>query len=923
MLIGKTTKRVIVGLTVILALSGCGKNYTPEEYIAAAKASLKAEKNNEAIISLKNVLQLDAKNSEARLLLGMTYLQEGIWLIAEKELNKALELGIEKNIVLPLLAQTYYHLNDSSALSELINNNSSVEADILIISRTYLGLSYVRDEEVNFAKVVFEEIISDKIESPYTKISQSWLMGLNNDYENALLLIDEVMSSSPELDITVISKAQFLFAKNDMSEAADVYGAFLAAHPKDLYSRLMFALSLTKAENYQAAEKQVDVILKNLPSQPLGNEMKSQIRFADKDYRQAKHFAELALQRNDKLLIARVVAGISAYQLKELELAYSHLVRIKDILSVKHPAQRLLNSIRLQLGYVDESIAALSTAPLEELDIQLLSSSAQELFNFGRVESAEQLLSKASSIAPKDGLIDFQIGMQKLLSNDDSAGSFFEAAFEKSPDEDTVAAMKVLKLLDEKNYDQAIDITKGIEERNKQLSHGLMAAILKHQGKYDQAATELKKVLALNNKQVGALYSLADLAKKQNNTAAAIGYYQDILTIEPEQIPAINALLNSASNSLYQSEIKDFFESNITHSNGKAIASLALAEYFVFLNQFNEAENVLAKALQQKPADLRLNLLLAKIYLSRKEYKLALNQVNTYIQSEDREPRAHLAKAVIHNGMGDKFNALQSQIAAVTLQPNDFIAQTDLVALYLDNNRLSEAKNILATLTGNPQIALKVKRLKGKVAFMEQNYQDTIRFLQPIYKQVNSQEVILEIVQSMQNLGQEEQAIQVIDEVTNRIKSDIPVTLLLKQAELYSEQGQPVKAIAIYNKLLKRTNSHFAILNNLAWALLAQGDTKKALVQATLAINEAPDEAIVQNTFGVVSLAAGENEQALTYLKKSYEAEQTNSNYTLHYIQALLSNNQKQVAKELLQRLDESRLSADSLNRLEQVKKEI
>jgi pyrroloquinoline quinone (PQQ) biosynthesis protein C len=78
----------------------------------------------------------------------------------------------------------------------------------------------------------------------------------------------------------------------------------------------------------------------------------------------------------------------------------------------------------------------------------------------------------------------------------------------------------------------------------------------------------------------------------------------------------------------------------------------------------------------------------------------------------------------------------------------------------------------------------------------------------------------------------------------------------------------------------------------------------------------------VQNTFGVVSLAAGENAQALTYLKKSYEAEQANSNYALHYIQALLTNNQRQVAKELLQQLDESTLSADSLKRLEQVKKE-
>ncbi|MBA6290417.1 XrtA/PEP-CTERM system TPR-repeat protein PrsT [Colwellia sp. MB3u-4] len=923
MLLGKNTQKVIVALTLIMLLLGCGNNYTPEEYIAAAKASLKEGKNNEAIISLKNVLKLDAKNSEARLLLGITYLQEGIWLLAEKELDRVLELGNKNMVVLPLLAQVYYHLNNSSAISELIANNLSADANILIIPRTYLGLSYIRDGEVNFAKVVFEQIISDNIESPYTKVSQSWATGLNNDYDNALQLIDEVISSPPVLDIAIISKAQFLFAKDEMSKAAEAYGAFLAVHPKDLYSRLMLALSLAKASDYQAAEKQVDVILKNLPSQPLGNEIKSQIRFVDKDYAQAKHFAELALRRNNNLLISRVVAGISAYQLKEPELAYSHLVKIKDQLSLKHPAQRLLNSLRLQLGYVDENIAALSAAPLEELDVELLTSSAQELFNLGRVDTAERLLSKASTIAPEDGFIDFQMGIQKLLNNDDSAGAFFEAAFEKNPDEDTVAAMKVLKLIDEKNYEQAIEITNGIKKRNEELAYGLMAAIFKRQEKYDLAEIELKKVVELNNKQVGALYSLADLAKQKNNLEAAIGYYQEILIIDPDQVHAINALLKYVTNSTYQAEIKLFFESNITNSAGNATASLALAEYFVFQQQFNEAENILAKALLQHPTDLRLNLLLAKIYMYHKDYASALNQVDAYIQFQDREPRAYLAKALIYNEMGDKFNALQSQIQAVKLQPNDFVAQTDLVAFYLANNKLPEAKKILASLASSPQVTLKIKRLKGKVAFMEQNYQDAIKFLQPIYKEVNSQDIILEIVQSMQNLGQEAQAIKIIDEVSNRIKSDIPVVILLKQAELYSKQGQPENAIVIYNQLLKRTNNHFAISNNLAWALLAQGDTKQALEQAKLAIKEAPDEVIVQNTFGVVSLAAGKNEQALTYLKKSYEAEQANSNYTLHYIQALLINNQKQVAKELLQRLDGSTLSADSLKRLVQVKEEI
>ncbi|MFT6193243.1 MAG: hypothetical protein ACJASU_000137 [Cognaticolwellia sp.] len=204
------------------------------------------------------------KKFEVRLLLGITYLQESIRLLAEKKIYRVLELGNQNTAILPLLAQVHHYLNNSSAIIDLIANNLSVDANIFIIPRTYLDLSYVRDDDINFAKVVFEKVISNTIESTHTKVSQSWATGLNNDYENALQLIDEVMpsSSSPALDIMIISKAQFIFTKDKMSKAAEAYGVFLAVHPKDLYSRLMLALALTKALVYQTAKKQADVIFK-------------------------------------------------------------------------------------------------------------------------------------------------------------------------------------------------------------------------------------------------------------------------------------------------------------------------------------------------------------------------------------------------------------------------------------------------------------------------------------------------------------------------------------------------------------------------------------------------------------------------------------------------------------------------------------
>ena len=78
-----------------------------DKYLEDAKAYQGKGEHRAAIIQLKNALQQEGSNREARLLIAQSYLKLGDGASAEKELKRARELGATPQQVLPLLGQAY------------------------------------------------------------------------------------------------------------------------------------------------------------------------------------------------------------------------------------------------------------------------------------------------------------------------------------------------------------------------------------------------------------------------------------------------------------------------------------------------------------------------------------------------------------------------------------------------------------------------------------------------------------------------------------------------------------------------------------------------------------------------------------------------------------------------------------------------
>ena len=97
------SRRLLPVLLAGLLLSGCGAS--PDEMIGSARGFIAEGDYPAAVIQLKNVLQEDSNNAEARFLLGKVYFERGEMANSAKELGFAHRLGYDHEVVTPMFAR--------------------------------------------------------------------------------------------------------------------------------------------------------------------------------------------------------------------------------------------------------------------------------------------------------------------------------------------------------------------------------------------------------------------------------------------------------------------------------------------------------------------------------------------------------------------------------------------------------------------------------------------------------------------------------------------------------------------------------------------------------------------------------------------------------------------------------------------------
>ena len=893
-------KSLLLAGLVTATLASCGDNKTTADYLKSSADLMAKKQANTAIIELKNAISQAPQDAQLRLALGKIYLEIGDLVSAEKELGRSLSDAALLNDALPLLAKAYQLDGKAQKLAKLTSEYSSKVSDITKLKlAVYSSILFSQQGKKSQSEQSLQQAIAISEDNVYSQLADAWYKSANQDFDAALIIADQLVKTSPQLTDSLLLQAHLFAAKKEYAQAADSYHRYAEQHPQQYQIKMFEANSLMAAGELTKADVIAEQLLKRFPKHPFVNQLKAQISYSEGKYQAAKDYANVALQSTDSLM-AKLIQGLSAYQLKEYEQAYQSLRTVVSSLPSDNPVQKLFASLQLQLGYQNEALRSFEQLKnLNAKDVNMLQNASMAFARSGNNKEADKLIDKALEISPDKAELVMQKGMLKLKEQDQTGMALLEKALKLDPELKVANITLATQYITKGEFDKALDIAKQWQATKSGKIQGLLleGVIYSQQNKLPLAIDKFKDVLQQDTKNVAAIYYLGLLALQDKDTEAATKYFETVLTINPQHVGAIKNLIQVNLANENKDELTQFF----TKLQLKYPDNLSVI--------YAQAANYSAQGKQQAAIDLLLKykdspavtddywFMLADVYQQDKQPIKAQTIYQNLINKEPKnaKPRlslmALLAKASNYDGV-----VLEAD-KAIAAQPNN--AQYLLVKarFLLKQNKLTQAGPIIDQLSNQFPNSINVMRLNAVLATQNKDYSKAASILAQVYQINNTAEHLIDYAQALKANKQTDKAITLLQQYLTRSPDVGLVKVILAQ---YQISSAPEKALANYYQLLEKSPKNIVLLNNIAWGELQLKHLDKAEHYAQQAYQVAPKLPQVLDTYGLVLLAKGDHAKALTFLEKAYDGAKHDHDITLHYAQALAKNGQQAQLKALI-----------------------
>ncbi|PKI17787.1 XrtA/PEP-CTERM system TPR-repeat protein PrsT [Colwellia sp. 12G3] len=898
-------------ITLVLSLGACSEQKTAEQLIASANQYSQQGKLSNAIIDYKNAVRLAPKSAEARIGLGRAYLNQGNYISAEKELDKAVELGVSYAQAATLLAQVKTRLDKFEEVEQLVKLSEELNDNDYLTVLSYAGMATLANGQAEKAQDYFSQAAAILPESAYSKLSQAYLLYIERDFSQGLAIINNQLTEQPAFAEASLLQGYLYFVLTDYEKASDSFEQYLESYPLDHNIRFFLVNSLIKAGKFEQADALTDKLLAIFKKSPLALQYKAQIAFQANDFLKAREFASQAVAYDEVFIIAKMIAGVSSYKLDELEQAYDYLIGLEDMLPATHPINVILLSIKIKLGHTDDiasSVAKLNALKNSDSDSELLQISSVELMKSGDFASAQTLLNKAGQVSPSSAGIKVQRGALLLSQGDLSGVKSLEQALTIDPSlhETEFALARQYIQGDELSKAQVI-ATKWLASEEYQVSGNVLSGLIaSSQEKVIEAEIYFNKALSLDKNNISALYSLAAVYEFKKQTEHAIEGYEKVIELNPNHHNAIRrygVLQTKNENTVtaisFLSALHDQNKLNgKTHKN----LVIGLAQNLRVNNQLPAAIKLLESLQNEKNLPSRYWIILANSYTSNQQndYALATYKKAVKVTSNSYILRVGYISALEKLKKYGKALVIAKQ--ANEDFPNDNNLMSTLAYLELANNNEKAAKKQLEMLKEKGISNFLIIATEAKIAMIEKDYEQAINLYGETYKKTPNGNNVINLARALQFSKQGDEAEKELESYLSKNANDNQVRMLL--AELYGKnnisENNSAKIISTYRDMIKIQPDNIVALNNLAWKEYQINDLVNAQLHIEQALAIAPNEIFLQESYGVILVANKTYQQAIEILTAAVEKGSVEVNAKVALAEAYIATKQPEVAKDVL-----------------------
>jgi putative PEP-CTERM system TPR-repeat lipoprotein len=858
-----------------------------------------------AVIQLKNVIQNDAGNRSARVMLGQLYLDQGDPQSAEKELRRALALGADSGNVTLMLARALLMQGQyERLLTDIVPTAAPAQRPALLAMR---GNALLGQNKVEPARALFAEALKLHADAPEALLGLARIALWQQQGDTARQLLKRALATNPDHVDLLRFQADLLRADGDNDAALAVQQTILRRHPQQAQALLDVANIHSDAARYPLARAALAQARK-ASGASLGV-MYSQAMLS---YRENKLPAALeAVQRilrvapdhyPSVLLAGTVQSALGSPQQAEL-----HLRKFLQAYPKHLYASKLLAAVNLALRQPEAALSGVRPLLAEHPDDpELMALAGEANLRTGNFAQAASYFERASERQPQAPGRHTGLALSRLANGETGrALEELERANSLERNGSRLGVLLVMTYLRANQPDKALEAVQHMEKQdNSALVHNLKGGIFMARQDFKAARASFDKALSLDAVYLPALANLQQLDAIENKTASTGARYLAALAKAPANTAVMEALSGLALAQRKPAEAIGWMERAAAVTPEALPLTLRMGELYLRTGAQDKALVLARKLHTSHPDSAEALALLAQAYVANANYGDA---ADTYARLAALTPGAALPQmriGAVRIAQGRNADAAAALRKALALEPDLLEARITLVKLLLRMNKVSDALALAAAAQQRQPRNAAGYKLEGDVHSAQGRHADALKAYEKALALNPRGPLLVQVHGELLKLNRQAEAEARLNDWFKQHPADIPTRLHVASSKLVA--NDPKGAITHYQAVLKADPNNLAALNDLAWSYQRLGQ-RQALAFARRAHQLAPANPAIMDTLGYVLMEQGDLARALPLLQQASAMSPQAGEIQYHYAMLLARSGDKRAARRVLEKALASR----------------
>lgn len=834
---------------------------------------------NEAQVLLKKAIKSDPKDAQARYWLAQVYWKQRDLQSTQKELDRAIELGLDDQKALPFRAQLLLVQKDYKTLLKELNVKQRAFKDpsapwvlqlTLINADANLGLGHIEEARRLYEKTLAAD---PSLVVAWLGLTQSYIN--EKDAKKALESLEKAIEhasskTDPSVDADIeMMRAEIYIIQNNLDNARIAYQQALDLNENHVPARIALARLNLRLQDMSSFAHQVDKLQEKAPHYPDTYYLGAIKDYHQKSFDKAIQKLEHLLKYQSKYDPARLLLANSYFKVNRFEMANKVLDQYLEKNSNNNKATVLSAAIKLKLNEPKKTIQLLEPLVRDTPHFQWLSLLGHAYVIDGQLDKGIETLEEASAQVPQDPTLKIELAASLVAKNQSDKAEELLDTFVADNDYAQADLMLIMISLKNGRPKKAENLCRELlaDHETNPAFHNLLGLSLFAQQKYDKAEAIFEKALKLAPDFIAVKNNLVELNIQKKDYKSAQAWVNKILKQDSSNVKAL--LYNSQIAELQGKTEQALKELQTAQFRNPKNSDILLHRVSFHLRQKNPevALQVAEEGMAQFPESIQAQHLVGQLALNQHKYEKAF-AVYKHLTSEHPDHiqvLQGLARAQVGlNAIEDAQKTLETILNAQSSHLPALFLSADVALRQKDYRQVLSLAKKVVDLEPNRPVGY---RLLGDGHLGLGEIEKAVSPYQKAYQLAQSSPYARAYYQVLKYSKRMSDGLEVLESHLAQHQSDTDLRRFL--ATEYLTQNQLEKAKTHYDKVIKESEGDFITYNNLAHIYLMLNQPETAFQHAKQAYELQPDNPSVADTFAWTLIQNNNAEKAIPILTQA------------------------------------------------------